>query len=103
MWPFKKKKSKINPFAVIAPLEVAAGELWTAFLAEHQWKNIPFQHHFISFFPIALKQLRARWPKLEDTPDQFMMIAIARGVVAAGSVTKADFLAAIPLPANCLD
>jgi hypothetical protein len=104
MWPFKKRSSSDTFLKLLPQIEQLVAERWVYFSNTLVFKEgVPLKERFLMFLQPMEEGIKMSFPQLRDSPQNLLMLAVARGVVRSGTVSKVDLAASLNFPIEVLE
>jgi hypothetical protein len=104
MWPFKKRSSSDTFMKLLPQIEEIVAERWVYFTNTLVFKEgVPLEKRFLMFLQPMEEGIKISFPQLRDSPEAVLLLAVARGVVRSGTVSKADLAASLNFPIEVLE
>jgi len=91
MWPFKKKRSRLEHSDIIDDAIGFAADRWRAFYTSVPVPSGSGLRERIALFARTVERsLHARHPGLTAASDEVMLLIIAKGVADSGTVSRVE-------------
>ena len=104
MWPFKKRNNSDIFIELLPKVEAMVAERWSYFKSTMVFNDdVPLEEQFLFFLQPMEKGIKISFPQLRGTPEAALLLAVARGIVRSGTVSKSDLAASLKLPIEALE